>query len=70
MILTFAIGVFLISGLKLISILTTYKEAEDAYKTITQTVAVMPTDSEKDYPEIDFNSLLAMNPQTNPGRSS
>ncbi|MBR3243286.1 MAG: class B sortase [Parasporobacterium sp.] len=64
LILTLAIGVFLISGLKLISILTTYKEAEDAYKTITQTVAVMPTDSEKDYPEIDFNSLLAMNPQT------
>ena len=71
LILTLAIGVFLISGLKLFSILTTYKEAEDAYEKIKQEVSVMPDSSgnagdaaEKNYPEIDFDKLLAMNPDT------
>lgn len=62
LILTLAIGVFLISGLKLLSILTTYKKAEDTYTTIIDTVSVLP--SGKDYPEIDFGPLLETNPET------
>ena len=61
-ILTLAIGVFLISGLKLYSILTTYKEAEDAYASIVKEVSVIPAN--KDYPEIDFAPMLAQNPST------
>lgn len=62
LILTLAIGIFLIAGLKLISIFTTYKEAEDAYKTITQEVSVLP--AEKDYPDVDMAALLAQNSDT------
>lgn len=65
LILTLAIGVFLISGLKLISILTTYKKAEDAYTTITHSVTTYPQgQTERDYPDIDFAALLEINPET------
>lgn len=62
LILTLAIGVFLISGLKLISIFTTYKKAEDTYATIAKEVVVIPEG--KDDPEINFDALLATNPET------
>ena len=62
LILTFAIGVFLISGLKLLSISRTYKEAEDAYTGLQHEVAVV--DPAKGYPTIDFDKLLAENPET------
>lgn len=62
LILTLAIGVFLISGLKLISILTSYKEGQDSYKKVVE--AVSRTEPDKDYPTIDFAALLAQNPDT------
>ncbi len=59
LILTLAIGIFLISGLKLLSILLTYKKATDAYSEITREVSVI--EPGKDYPTVDFNKLLAEN---------
>lgn len=61
LILTLAIGVFLISGLKLLSILTQYKEGQDTYKRISQTV--VKDEPQADYPTIDFNALRGINPQ-------
>ena len=62
LVLTLAIGVFVISGLKLLSILLTYKQAEDAYERISRDASVMIP--EKGYPEIDFDKLLAQNADT------
>ena len=62
LILTLAIGVFVISGLKLLSIMTTYKKAENAYDNIQIEVAELVP--ELGYPKVDFEKLLAQNPET------
>lgn len=62
LVMTLAIGVFLISGLKLISILTTYKKAEESYKEVQAAVSVI--EENVDYPTINFAELLAVNPET------
>ncbi len=62
LILTLAIGVFVISGLKLLSIMTTYKKAENTYEEIEKDVSVIVP--ELGYPEVDFEKLLAKNPDT------
>lgn len=62
LILTLAIGVFVVSGLKLLSILTTYKKAENTYERISRDASVMNT--EKGYPTVDFAALLAQNADT------
>lgn len=62
LILTLAIGVFLVSGLKLLSIFTTYKKAENTYGNIQVDVADIIPDV--GYPKVDFEKLLAQNPDT------
>ena len=62
LILILAIGVFLVSGLKLLSIMSSYKEAEKTYENIQIDVAEIIPDV--GYPKVDFNRLLAMNPDT------
>ena len=63
LILTLAIGVFLISGLKLLSISLSYKQAEDTYETIRRDASVK-VDPELGYPLIDVQALVAENPDT------
>ena len=62
LILTLAIGVFLVSGLKLLSIMTTYKKAENTYEKIQKDASVLVP--ELGYPEVDFEKLKAQNPDT------
>lgn len=62
LILTLAIGVFLISGLKLLSIMTQYKEGQDTYRKISE--STVKAEPEAEYPTVDFAALRAINPQT------
>ncbi len=61
LILTLAIGIFLISGLKLLSIFLTYKKGEDSYEKVKHEASVI--DKDLGYPIVDFNALLALNPE-------
>lgn len=63
LILTLAIGIFLVSGLKLLSIFLSYKQAEDTYETVRREASIK-VDPELGYPEVDFQALLAENPDT------
>ena len=68
LILTAAIGVFLIAGLKLLSIHLNYQAAEDTYEKIRQEAeqedSQLPEGQDENYPHVDFNYLLSLNPDT------